>query len=139
MQQAMLNHSYSQPNMSFAHQTYKQNQIQTCDKSKLIIMLFEGAIRFSKLLKTHMLNGNVSESYYNQTKALQVMAELTNSLNEKDTELGKVLFNLYEYIIVQIAKIQVRDRDTKNLDNLIEILIDLKETIKQAFDITSNR
>jgi flagellar protein FliS len=121
------------------HQTYKQTQVQTADKERLVILLFEGAIRFCKTLKMNIEKGKVEDSYYHQTKALQVMAELSNSLDSESTELGKVLFNLYEYITVEIAKINVRNKETGNLVEVTEILQDLLNTLKQAFGFNTKK
>jgi flagellar protein FliS len=129
--QAAAQHIQSQTNS--VHQTYQNTQVQTADKSRLVILMFEGVIRFCKTLKKNIEDGNIEDSYYYQTKSLQVMAELSISLNSEDTELGKILFNLYEYISVEIAKINVRNKETKSLVNVTEILEDLLITLKQAF------
>ncbi|MBU1627924.1 flagellar export chaperone FliS [bacterium] len=118
-----------------AHEAYKQTQVQTADKARLVVLMFEGVMRFCKTLEKNIKEDKIADSYYYQTKALQVMAELTNSLDTENEELGKVLFNLYEYITVKIAKVNVRDKDTRSLVEVIEILADLLNTIKQAFGL----
>ena len=87
-----------------AHETYKQTQVQTADKAHLVILMFEGVIRFCKTLKLNIEEGKIEDSYYHQTKALQVMAELSNSLDSENTELGRILFNLYKNVTVEIEK-----------------------------------
>jgi flagellar protein FliS len=116
-----------------AFQTYKQTQVQTADKAQLVILMFEGAIRFCKTMKLNIHEGNIKDCYYYQTKALQVMTELSNSLNSKDTKLGKTLFNLYEYITVELAKINPVDKDSTKLVEVTGILEELLVTLKQAF------
>ena len=111
-----------------AHQSYKKTQVQTADKARLLILMFEGVIRFCKTLKMNIEEGKVEDGYYHQTKALQVMAELSNTLDSDNSELGKVLFNLYEYITVEIAKINVRNKEIENLVEVTEILEDLLNT-----------
>jgi flagellar protein FliS len=118
-----------------AHQSYKQTQVQTADKNRLLILMFEGAIRFCKTLKVSIDEGKIEDSYYYQTKALQFMAEITNSLNSEDTELGKTLFNLYEYITVKIAQTDVKKKETKDLVEVTGFLQELLTTLKQAFGI----
>jgi len=120
-----------------AHQRYRQAQVQTADKSRLAILLFEGVIKECKTLKLKIEGGNIEDSYYHQTKALQFMAELSNSLDSEKSELGRILFNLYEYITVQIAKINVRNKETRDLVDVTEILEDLLNTIKRAFGYTN--
>ena len=118
-----------------AHEAYKQTQVQTADKARLVVLMFEGVIRFCKTLKMNIEEGKINDGFYHQTKALQVMAELSNSLDPDNEELGKVLFNLYEYITVEIAKVNVRNKDTRILVEVTEILEDLLNTIKQAFGL----
>jgi flagellar secretion chaperone FliS len=118
-----------------AHQTYKQTQVQSADKSQLVILMFEGAIRFCKTLKLNMEEGEIPDCYFYQTKILQVMTELTHSLNSEDTDLGKTLFKLYEYITISVAKLNVRSIETKKLVEVTGILEQLLETLKQAFGI----
>jgi len=116
-----------------AHQKYKQTQVQSANKEQLVILMFEGAIRFCRTMKLKIDEGNIKDSYYYQTKALQVMAELANSLNAEETELGKTLLKLYEYITVEIAKINPVNKNSKKLIEVTGILEELLTTLKQAF------
>jgi len=122
---------------SIAHNTYQQTQVQTSDKSKLVVLMYEGAIRYCRTLSSNIENGKVEDALYHQTKALQVLNEMMNSLNSDDSELGKILFNLYEYLTVEIADINVRNKETGRLIEAIGILEDLFNTIKQAFGYKS--
>lgn len=113
--------------------TYQQLSVHTSSPVRLIIMLYDGAIRFlnqAKIImeKKESRNGITwyEESHINLNKAHNIILALLSNLNFK--EGGEVSLNLRGLYLFLIDKIVEIDLSKKNNDMnvVLNILISLK-------------
>jgi flagellar protein FliS len=88
-------------------QTYKETQIKTATQGKLILMLYDGAIRnLNKALENMRQEHrayDVTNNYLIKTQ--DIITELMVSLDfEKGGEIAKNLFNLYVFMNRQLLE-----------------------------------
>jgi flagellar protein FliS len=115
---------------------YHDQQVQTASKEQLLIMLFDGAIRFCKVSKKAMTDGNLEESNKYLLKAQRIISEFMGSLNfEIGGETCKSLFTLYEYLHYRLVQANIK-RQPEMIDEVIEHLIGLRDTWNQAIEIS---
>ena len=82
--------------MMKAAQAYFQTQVQTTSQGQLLLMLYDGAIKFLKQAKTKIQERNYAQKGILISKAIDVISELDSSLNpEKGGDLATNLHNLY--------------------------------------------
>ncbi|GGP18607.1 flagellar export chaperone FliS [Silvimonas iriomotensis] len=119
--------------------SYGQNSVDMAVASasplKLVVMLYEGAIKAVGLAKHHMQAGNIADKGQSISKAIAIIDEgLRQSLDvEKGGELGKNLDALYEHMVAQLFKANI-ENNVQILDHVNKLLIDLKsawDTIEQ--------
>ncbi|MBB5189945.1 flagellar protein FliS [Silvimonas terrae] len=119
--------------------SYGQNSVDMAVASasplKLVVMLYEGAIKAVGLAKHHMQAGNIADKGQSISKAIAIIDEgLRQSLDvEKGGELGQNLDALYEHMIAQLLKANIENK-VDILDHVNQLLIDLKsawDTIEQ--------
>lgn len=109
--------------------SYKQTKVITAGQSKLIIMLYEEAIKqidiATEAVKTKK-NRDVSHNAY--VKAQDCITELMSSLDfEKGGEIAKNLFSLYVFFNSELLQANT----TSDIDKGIEVkgmLMQLKES-----------
>ena len=110
---------------------YKQTQITTANQGKLIVMLYDGAIKFLNIavdnldLKTYdVVNNNI-------IKAQDIITELLLSLNmEEGGEISQNLFNLYMYFKKQLLEANIK-KDGEILAQIIKMLKELRDAWDQ--------
>jgi flagellar protein FliS len=110
----------------YQFQQYQQQQVFTAPPDKLLIMLFDGAIRFCKLAQKALANKNVEESHHYLTKAEDIMVELMSSLN-MDYEFSTNLYSLYDYLYRQLVEANLKKEEVP-LDGVLEFLTELRQT-----------
>ena len=64
-----------------AYQQYQYNSIMSAPPERLLIMLFEGALKFVRLAKKDIEEKNMDGANYNLTRAQDIIAELDQSLD----------------------------------------------------------
>ncbi|MBY0404966.1 MAG: flagellar export chaperone FliS [Cyanobacteria bacterium] len=114
---------------------YKQQQIETASQEELLILLFEGAIRFLNIAKVAHSEKNIEKYHNNLLKAQRILTEFMSSLDmELGGEIAKNLFNLYEYLHYQLVQANIK-KDVTMIDEVLNHLRQLKGTWEEAIRI----
>lgn len=111
------------------YREYQTNSVATADQKQLIIMLYDGAIRFIETASGFMGSFKTyDKANQNILRAQDILTELMLSLNlDHGGEIGQNLFNLYAFCKKQLLDANVK----KNADDLkpaLKILKELKES-----------
>ena len=114
-----------------AGNAYKSNQVMTAPKKKLIIMLYEGAIKNLKLSKIAMFEKNIEKANTNLIKTQNILAELMSTLNfEEGGDIAKNLLSLYQYMYEKTVVANV-EKNPDPVDEVIGFLEELKDVWAQ--------
>lgn len=117
---------------------YRKNQIATASEGQLIIMLYDGAIRFLKKAKTAMDEKDVEQSHEAITRARKIVLELMFSLDmEKGGDISRNLYELYFFLNQELIKANIK-KDSVILDDCLEIITNLRTTWKQVIEKAKN-
>jgi flagellar secretion chaperone FliS len=98
---------------------YKQTEINTANQGKLIVMLYDGAIKFLKVALENMDVKTYDVVNTNIIKAQDIITELLLSLNMKDGgEISANLFNLYLYFKKRLLEANIQ-KDSEIIKDVI--------------------
>ncbi len=110
---------------------YKQTQITTANQGKLIVMLYDGAIKFLNIALDNMSPKTYDVVNNNIIKAQDIITELLLSLNMDDGgEISQNLFNLYMYFKRQLLEANIR-KDAEIINHVLKLLKELREAWDQ--------
>ena len=118
--------------MNNSYQQYKNTQIETASQEKLLLMLYDGAIRFTK----RAIKGIEEENYELKNNALNrvqaILSEFQATLDhEQDPELTANLDALYDYMNRRLIEGNV-ENNTEPIEEVLDMLQELRETWQQA-------
>lgn len=104
-------------------------QVEAASPHRLILMLFDGAIKSCHLAKLHMQNGAVADKGMAITKAIAIIQEgLSLSLDkEVGGDLVANLEALYDYMGRRLLQANLHN-DPAMLDEVLALLAGLKES-----------
>lgn len=105
------------------------HQVETASPHRLVVMLFDGAIKSINMAKFYLEQGNVPAKGLALTQAISIIEEgLRLSLDKsKGGELAENLDALYEYSAHQLLMANLRN-DKDLLDEVLQLLNDLKSS-----------
>jgi flagellar protein FliS len=105
-------------NHAYAKDVYRNNQVTTAPQKKLIIMLYDGAIRNLKLAEIAMENKDIEKINTHLIKAQDIIMELMTTLNfEAGGDIAKNLYQLYDYMFFRLVRANI----DKNIDYVKEV------------------
>lgn len=122
--------------MALAGNPYKQYQeqaVRTASPDKLIIMLFDGALRFSGKARNFIKENNFEEAGKAIYRCEDIIDYLINTLNPR-IPIAAEIEKMYEYIQYNFVQANIT-KDTLYLDEADKYLRDFRETWKQVGEI----
>lgn len=113
---------------------YQENQIATASPEQILLLLYDGAIRFTRLAIAGIENESYEQKAKGISKTMAIVAEFSNSL---DRELGAHIADdldaLYDFMIRELTQANLKD-DIEKLKNVEKLLIDLRLTWSEAIE-----
>ena len=117
---------------------YRNNQVMTASPEQILIMLYDGAIRFVRQAKLAIENGRQADKATAIRKAVAIITEFSNTLDyETGGEVALDLNQLYDFMTRELSAVNIRS-DAKRLEPVEKILLDLREGFSGAIEINRN-
>ncbi|MGE5404693.1 MAG: flagellar export chaperone FliS [Candidatus Saccharibacteria bacterium] len=115
---------------SQAYSQYKTSMIETASPAKLLLMLYDAAIRNLERAKQAIDDKDNEATHKHLVKAQDIILELMYSLN-MDYEISKSLFSLYEYMHHQLVQANVK-KNKEMIDEVLTFMVELRNTWDEA-------
>ncbi len=110
---------------------YKTTQITTANQGKLIVMLYDGAIKFLTIALENIEPKKYDIVNNNIIKAQDIITELLLSLNmDEGGEISRNLFSLYMYFKKQLLEANIK-KDPVIITHTIKLLKEMREAWDQ--------
>ena len=118
---------------------YREMEIKTSSPAKLILILYNEAIKCLNRAKEKIKVKNVEESNDLLIRAQKIIRELMCSLNLKVGEMATRWYSLYEYIYYRLIQANLR-KDVQIIDEALDLLKPLRDAwIKAMEEVNENR
>lgn len=105
---------------------YKQSAVQTSSPMQLVVMLYDGAIRFIKGAIQGAAENDYSKINVNLGKAQTIISELMSTLDFK-YDISQNLYSLYEYTNFLLVEANIQKSSDK-MNEALGYLVELRET-----------
>ena len=114
---------------------YKNNSVNHASKEQLLLMLVDGAVKFSKMARQALVDKNVAESHKNLVKVQNIFTELMVGLDQNAGEWAKQMFRVYEFIKNRLFEINMK-KDLEMMDELMPVIEDIKNTWHEVYKVS---
>ncbi|MGB9731086.1 MULTISPECIES: flagellar export chaperone FliS [Calditerrivibrio] len=114
-----------------AQKTYLKNEIEGATKGKLVLLLYDGAIKFINMAVKAIEEKNIVAAHENIIKAENILYELLSTLNMEAGEIAENLFKLYDFAIWQLVEAN-KTKDVEKLTPVLGILKTLRDAWKEV-------
>lgn len=116
------------------YQKYKQVSILSASREQILLMLYEGAIKFTKLAMKAIEEKKIADRGQNILRAYDIILELHATLDHKvGGDLSKQLEQLYLFMMDQYTQANIKGEMAPLQANL-KVLENLYDGWKQAIE-----
>ncbi len=120
--------------LSSPYQKYQQSSVQTASPGQLIVMLYDGAIRFVRQSVEAIDAHDIETANDKLIKAQNIIHELVASL-DLQYAIATDLARIYEYMLYQLINANMK-KDKEPALEVLTYLVELKETWVSAAKLT---
>lgn len=118
---------------------YHNNQVMTASPEQILIMLYDGAIRFVRQAGQAIEDVRPADKSVAIGKAMAIVTEFSNTLNfEAGGAIADDLYRLYDFAIRELSVVNARG-DIKRLQGVEQILLNLREGFVGAIEINRGK
>lgn len=112
-----------------AYSQYQAVQVTTTDRGRLLLMMYEGALKFLRQAKNGIEKNDIPTFCKYLSKAQAIVAELMNTLDfERGGQIAKDLDRLYDFMLFYLTEANMY-KDPER----IQTVIDLIDTVYSAY------
>lgn len=113
---------------------YLETQVRTASPEELLILLFDGAVRFCEQAKVRIDEKDIEGSHNLLIRAQQIVLEVMTALDRDiGDEIYANLIGLYRFVYMRLVRANVT-REKPLIDEAVEVLAHLRDTWRQAVD-----
>ena len=114
---------------------YQNNQILNASPEQILILLYDGSIRFCRQAIHAMEAGQKTLQAEKVSRAMAIVCEFANTLDhEIGGKIATDLDALYGFMVRELTRANV-ENDRKALETVEDLLIGLRETWVEAIEI----
>jgi len=111
-------------------QAYKKVQVMTADGVRLVVMLYEGIVKFNRMAVLAMEDNDIEKRSIYINRSVAIISELCNALDmERGAEVAINLRDLYIYSLARLC-----EANNKNSITMIEEVTALFLEVKEGWD-----
>lgn len=108
-----------------ARQAYAEASVMTATPERLVVLLYDGAIRFLRQAAAAMQEGKLEAARYGMRRGEAIIDELNVSLDMEQGELSDRLRSIYLFCKRHLVEATIR-RDAAPIEEVCHLLADLR-------------
>ena len=104
---------------------YKQNSVNMASSQQLLLMLLDGAVKYTKIARMAILNKDIPRAHKELVRVQDIFLELMITM-DKNTKYMEDLYNVYDFIKNELAKANMK-KDVKIIDEILPLIEEIRD------------
>ena len=104
---------------------YKQNSVNMASSQQLLLMLLDGAVKYTKIARMAIINKDIPRAHKELVRVQDIFLELMITM-DKNTKYMEDLYNLYDFIKNELAKANIK-KDITIIDNTLPLIEEIRD------------
>lgn len=114
---------------------YQNSKIMTASPAELILMLYDGAIKFSNIAVAAIEKNDIEKAHNNIIKTERIIQEFRSSLDPK-YEVSKDFDVVYVYLIRRLHEANIQ-KDAEIMEEVLKHLRTMRDTWKEVMHLNA--
>ncbi len=113
------------------YNTYKQNSVNTASQEQLLLMLVDGAVKYTKIAKLAILEKNIARAHKELVRVQDIFLELMITMDKDAGSYMQDLYEVYEFIKNELIKANIK-KDVQIIDKVLPLIEDVRDMWHEA-------
>lgn len=120
---------------SNGYNVYKNNSVNYASKEQLLLMLVEGAVKFTKRARQAILDKNIQRAHNSLKKTQDIFVELIVTLDLSKADWMAELLEVYKYIKDKLFEANIK-KDVEIIDEILPLIESVSKMWHDAYKIS---
>ncbi|HBV96595.1 MAG: flagellar biosynthesis protein FliS [Peptococcaceae bacterium BICA1-7] len=116
---------------------YQHNAVQSANPGDLVIMLFDGLIKYLKIAINAIEENDISNSNNALVRSQDIIDYLNNTL-DMQFELSRNLSSLYDFMKGQLISANIK-KETELVEEVLGLAAEMRDTWRQALQLAKTQ
>ncbi|MCC3869516.1 flagellar export chaperone FliS [Terrisporobacter mayombei] len=108
------------------YNTYKQNSVNMASKERLLLMLLDGSVKYTKIARTAIQEKDMAKAHKELVRVQDIFLELMVTMDKSAGKYMEELYNLYDFIKNELGRANIK-KDVKIIDNILPIIEEIRD------------
>lgn len=108
------------------YNAYKQNSVNTASKEQLLLMLLDGAVKYTKIAKLAIKEKNIERAHNELIRVQDIFLELMITMDKDSGNYMEELYRVYEFIKNELGQANIK-KDTQIIDNILPVIEEVRD------------
>ena len=104
---------------------YKQNSVNMASSQQLLLMLLDGAVKYTKIARMAILNKDIARAHKELVRVQDIFLELMITM-DKNTKYMEDLYNICDFIKNELVKANIK-KDITIIDNTLSLIEEIRD------------
>ena len=114
---------------------YKNNSVNFASKEQLLLMLLDGAVKFTKRGRLAIVDKDIQLAHNSLSRVQDIFTELRVTLDTNAGDWAKQIFNVYGFINEKLYEANIK-KDEKIMDEVLPLIEEVREIWNEAYKIS---
>ena len=115
---------------------YKENSVKIASSEQLVIMLVDGAVKYTKVARLALERGDKERAHKELLRVQSIFVELISSLDYDAGDFAINLINIYDFIRNKLIEANIK-KDINVIDEVMPVIEDVRDMwheVKRNYD-----
>ncbi|MEG2460894.1 MAG: flagellar export chaperone FliS [Clostridia bacterium] len=113
------------------YNAYKQNSVNTASRGQLLLMLLDGAVKYTKIARLAILEKNMERAHNELVRVQDIFLELMITMDKSSGKYMEDMYEVYEFIKNELSKANIK-KDVQIIDNVLPLIEEVRDTWYEA-------
>lgn len=109
------------------YNAYKQNSVKMASKQQLLLMLVDGAVKYTKIARLAIEKKDITRAHNELVRVQDIFTELMVTLDKSAGQVYEDLYKVYEYIKSRLVEANIK-KDVAIIDEVLPLIENVRDT-----------
>ena len=113
------------------YNSYKQNLIMSASREQLLLMLVDGAVKYTKIAKLSIENKDIMRGHKELIRVQDIFTELMITLDQSAGQWAKDMYKVYDFIRYELSRANIR-KNVQIIEGVLPVIEAVRDTWHEA-------